>query len=67
MVPPGIAIKFMQVEDNPPLENKCLPSVTVWVCKRFEFVIRSESNLKTAASIVNQSENGYGWNNYTDC
>ena len=33
-----------------------------------EFVIRSVNNLKTAKhKIVNQSENGYGRDNYTDC
>ena len=40
----------------------------VWVYKRFEFVDRSVNNLKTARyKIVNQSENGYRWDNYTDC
>ena len=33
--------------------------VTVSVCKRFQFVIRSVNNLKTPGNkIVNQSENG---------
>ena len=44
------------------------PSVTVWVGKQFEFVISSVNNLKTAMhKIVNQSENCYWWDNYTDC
>ena len=42
--------------------------VTVWFCKRFEYVIRSENNLKTARhKIVNQSENRYDRDNYADC
>ena len=43
------------------------PGVTVSVCKRFEFVIMSVNNLKTARhKIVDQSENGYARDDYTD-
>ena len=48
--------------------RKGTTGVKVWVCKRFEFGIRSVNNLKTARhNIVNHSENGYGWDNYTGC
>ena len=40
---------------------------TIWVCKRFEFEIRSVNNMKMAKhKITKQSENGSGWDNYTD-
>ena len=43
------------------LLSKCT-GITVWVCKRFDCVIRAVNNLKTARHmIVNQSENGHGW------
>ena len=44
--------------------------VTGYVCKRIEFVNNISVNslaVKTARQIiVDQSENGYGWDNYTD-
>ena len=41
--------------------NNFQTGVTVLVCKRFEFVIRSVNNVKMARyKIVNQYENGYG-------
>ena len=48
------------------------PSVAVsgieFALKRVEFVTRPVNNQKTAGqNIVNQSENGYGWDNYPDC
>ena len=52
----------------PPLRwSGSASDVTVWVCKRVEFVIRSVNTLKTAKhKSVSQSENCYGWDNYTD-
>ena len=45
-----------------------MAGVTVWVYLRIEFVNRSIClAVKIARQhIVNQSENGYGWDNYTD-
>ena len=43
------------------------PAVTVLVCKRFEFLIRSMNNLKTTRrKMVNQSGNGYSRDNYSE-
>ena len=58
---------------QPMMHKKALPQtggagVTVWVYPRIEFVDRTIClSVKTASqNIVNQSENCYGWDNYTE-
>ena len=48
--------------------NNRLKSGVCMPMSLFEFVIRSVNNVKTARQkTVNQSENEYGRDNYTDC